>query len=546
MKKFFTLLSVALLTASVFSQTPEKMGYQAVIRDSNNALVKNIQVGMEINIRQGSPTGTIVYSETQTPTTNANGLVGIEIGGGMGFSSINWADGPFFIETKTDPTGGTDYTITGTSQLLSVPFALYAKTAESYTGAITEIDPVYLNSQAANITSTDITNLGNLSGVNTGDQDLGGLVTSTEFAAGLNVKVDKESGKSLSSNDYTNDDKTKVSNLSGVNSGDQDLSGLATKAELAIDLGGKVDTISGKGLSTNDYTDGDKTKVVGITDLGSGKIVTDEERERWNDAIPDTIRHPENGIYEGGLIGSYQTYETILMEGTASTSLKHVLVFAVPSNGIVEQRFSYLDQVETASGTTYSLEEPLRLVLTKEFDYSRKPYDQSYHINIKMFRLDGSELFSSSVSPDVPLMNNWGNLGHQVRAKLVSESTVSITIDRIGLPDNFVNFFDASVGYMPSVMVDNFSGEDTKLHLQVKNQGGSKSDFIIVIRDCSQNMDVVSATRLRLESGASADRTINLHFPKISFTDYISLWVDLKSSYGEIYDSVQVFFKRNP
>ena len=134
MKKVFSILAAVLLTASVFAQSPEKMSYQAVIRNSSDALVTNTQIGLEVNIRQGTTSGTVVYTETQTPTTNANGLVSIEIGGGSGFNTIDWANGPYFIETKTDPAGGTNYTITGTSQLLSVPYALYAANAGTATG----------------------------------------------------------------------------------------------------------------------------------------------------------------------------------------------------------------------------------------------------------------------------------------------------------------------------------------------------------------------------------------------------------------------------
>ena len=141
MKKLFTILLAVFLTATVWAQSPNKMSYQAVIRNSSDALVTNTQIGLEVNIRQGTTSGTVVYTETQTPTTNANGLVSIEIGGGSGFNTIDWANGPYFIETKTDPAGGTNYTITGTSQLLSVPYALHAKTAESVTGGITETDP---------------------------------------------------------------------------------------------------------------------------------------------------------------------------------------------------------------------------------------------------------------------------------------------------------------------------------------------------------------------------------------------------------------------
>ena len=134
MKKLFTILLAVFLTATVWAQSPNKMSYQAVIRNSSDALVTNTQIGLEVNIRQGTTSGTVVYTETQTPTTNANGLVSIEIGGGSGFNTINWANGPYFIETKTDPAGGTNYTITGTSQLLSVPYALYAANAGTATG----------------------------------------------------------------------------------------------------------------------------------------------------------------------------------------------------------------------------------------------------------------------------------------------------------------------------------------------------------------------------------------------------------------------------
>ncbi len=146
MKKLFTFLVYVLLTASVFAQSPEKMSYQAVIRNSSDQLVTNQVIGMQISILQGSTIGLAVYVETQTPTTNENGLVSIEIGAGTtsdDFSAIDWANGPYFIKTETDTAGGTNYTITGTSQLLSVPYAMHAKTAETVTGGITETDPVF-------------------------------------------------------------------------------------------------------------------------------------------------------------------------------------------------------------------------------------------------------------------------------------------------------------------------------------------------------------------------------------------------------------------
>ena len=133
--KFCFLLIIILayqqINTSVFAQAPQKMSYQAVIRNSSDQLITNHAVGMKISILQGTATGTVVYTETQTPTTNANGLVSIEIGGGTGFSAINWASGPYFIKTETDPAGGTSYTITSISQLLSVPYALHAIAADN-------------------------------------------------------------------------------------------------------------------------------------------------------------------------------------------------------------------------------------------------------------------------------------------------------------------------------------------------------------------------------------------------------------------------------
>jgi len=147
MKNIHKLKSVLIITlanlliiTSIWAQSPEKMSYQAVVRDASNDLIKGTKIGMQISILQNATDGTAVYVETQTPTTNANGLVTIEIGNGVvvsgDFSTIDWSADSYFIKTETDPAGGSSYTIIGTSQLLSVPYALHAKTTESINGGI--------------------------------------------------------------------------------------------------------------------------------------------------------------------------------------------------------------------------------------------------------------------------------------------------------------------------------------------------------------------------------------------------------------------------
>jgi len=139
MKITLTILLFLTATLTIFAQSPEKMSYQAIIRSQDNKLVKSSPIGLQIIVRQGTATGTSQYQETHVATTNANGLVSLEIGTGTvqsgNFSTISWENGPYFIEVQVDINGGTTYSISGTTQLLSVPYALHAKSAERLVGS---------------------------------------------------------------------------------------------------------------------------------------------------------------------------------------------------------------------------------------------------------------------------------------------------------------------------------------------------------------------------------------------------------------------------
>ncbi len=135
MKKTVLLLVVlATCLFSTFGQAPEGINYQAVVRDASNNILTNQAVGIRMTIQQGSIGGTSIYTETFASTTNAYGLINLIIGSGVtsdNFTTIDWANGPFYMETAIDVTGGANYSVMGTSQLMSVPYALHAKTAES-------------------------------------------------------------------------------------------------------------------------------------------------------------------------------------------------------------------------------------------------------------------------------------------------------------------------------------------------------------------------------------------------------------------------------
>ncbi|MEQ8532192.1 MAG: hypothetical protein RIB86_10085, partial [Imperialibacter sp.] len=138
MKREVFIVFALLIAFGLQAQSPEKMSYQAIIRNGSGNLVANTVIGMRISILQTTAAGAAVYVETQTPTTTASGLVSLEIGTGTvvsgTFAGINWGADVYFLKTETDLAGGTNYTIAGTSQLLSVPYALNAKTAQTVTG----------------------------------------------------------------------------------------------------------------------------------------------------------------------------------------------------------------------------------------------------------------------------------------------------------------------------------------------------------------------------------------------------------------------------
>ena len=135
MKSIYTIILMLFTTLTLWSQAPQKMSYQAVVRDASEMLLTETTVGMQVSILEGSPTGTPVYVETHSPTTNSNGLATLEVGDGSvvtgDFSTIDWGSADYYIKSEIDPDGGTSYTIEGTSQLLSVPYALYAENGGS-------------------------------------------------------------------------------------------------------------------------------------------------------------------------------------------------------------------------------------------------------------------------------------------------------------------------------------------------------------------------------------------------------------------------------
>ena len=126
MKRIFTLImALACMGMTVFAQAPTKINYQVVARDADNAVIQEQPVSVQIDILQGSATGTSVYTETLNTTTNFDGLLSLEVNAG----EIDWANGPYFIQTTVEGN------VISTVQLMAVPYAFYAaKAATDFSG----------------------------------------------------------------------------------------------------------------------------------------------------------------------------------------------------------------------------------------------------------------------------------------------------------------------------------------------------------------------------------------------------------------------------
>lgn len=159
MKKVITLLFV-FMGLSIFSQTPESFRYQAVVRDVSGTLLNNQTVGLRISIMENSVSGSSVYTETFNLSTNDYGLANLSIGAGSVqsgvFASIDWGSTTHYIQVELDAAGGSNYQLVGTSQLLSVPYALYAKNVENDQVDDADNDPSNEN-QTLSISGSDIT-----------------------------------------------------------------------------------------------------------------------------------------------------------------------------------------------------------------------------------------------------------------------------------------------------------------------------------------------------------------------------------------------------
>jgi len=279
MKKIYTILASLLLTLSMYAQSPEAINYQAVVRDGSGNIIANQSIGVQISILQTTATGTVIFSETFTKTSNGFGLINLAIGTGTAttgtFAGIDWSTGPYFVKTAVDVTGGSSYVDMGTSQLLSVPYALYAKNS----GDSKWLDGI----------NTGIGYFGGSVGIGT----LDALSTSTllvvDDSAGNinNIRVQNVNANGVTRINVTNDDDTEM--VFGINNSTSSFG--ANEAflwyfdnyDFKIGIGG-FERLRIKNTTGNIEV---KTGDVYIENIGSGVIMKSPNGNCWRMTVSD-------------------------------------------------------------------------------------------------------------------------------------------------------------------------------------------------------------------------------------------------------------------
>ena len=296
MKKLLCFVFVTLFfSLSAFAQT-EGINFQGVARNAAGEVLVSQKISLRLSVVLGSESGAVAYVETRLATTNPQGVFAVVVGDGNvisktgNFSSIDWGTASKFIKVEMDPNAGNNFLMMGTSRMQAVPFAFYAYgvDAENVKGIL----PLGSGGTGVASISELKTSLAVDQINNTSDAS---KPISTATQAALTTKVDKVTGKELSTNDYTTAEKTKLAAITGTNTGDQDLSAFATTSQLVTkanatdvttslatkanaadvttSLATKVDKVTGKELSTNDYTTAEKTKLAAITGTNTGDQV---------------------------------------------------------------------------------------------------------------------------------------------------------------------------------------------------------------------------------------------------------------------------------
>ena len=308
---FFPIFAVA--------QAPQKINFQSVLRNTTGEVVSNSSVSLRISILSGTITGTLVYSETHAKTTDAGGLMSLQIGSGTVlsgvFANIDWGSTSHFIKLEADFSGGSNYVVLGTQELMSVPYALYASK--------TDTSALNLTSRlATKLNATDTVSLSNRinakANTNSGSSDTSLLNLTNRFSTKLNV-TDTTSLSNRIDLKLTKTDTASLSNRIDLKLTKTDTASLSNRIDGKLT---KTDTAS---LSNRIDLKLTKTDTASLSNRIDGKLTktdTASLSERINTKLNSSVI--DLGIRTGDIIYWDEDLRKfrILAPGTAGQVLK--------------------------------------------------------------------------------------------------------------------------------------------------------------------------------------------------------------------------------
>lgn len=261
MKFYDKILLILILSTTNFliSQAPSQFTYQSVVRTNSGSLVSNQQVGFRFTVLKGSELGSIVFEEEHTVTTNINGLATMIIGKGSGtdnLSEIDWGIDSYFLKVEVDPEGGFNYVAEDTTQLLSVPFALYSNSSGSNL-TITGQDFLTISNNDITVNKIDLSDdvdgilpIAN-GGTGSSTAPMVGVITALDAASARNVLGLSTVASSGSYNDLT-DKLTAGTNIDITNGV---ISSTNTNTEYTAGTGISIDGNNSISSTITQYTD---------------------------------------------------------------------------------------------------------------------------------------------------------------------------------------------------------------------------------------------------------------------------------------------------
>ena len=259
MKKIIICFFLALFINDIYSQSPNNFTYQSVVRDASGKLMSNKEISFRIAILKSSQNGSSVYSEEHSVTTNTNGLATMVIGKGLSadeMDTIDWSDGPYYLKVEVDPEGGFNFIAEDTTQLLSVPYALYSNSSGS-TLTITGQDYLTINNNQITVNKVDLTDdvEGILpvekGGTGSSTAPMVGVITAADAASARNVLELSTVASSGSYNDLT-DKLTAGTNIDITNGV---ISSTDTNTEYTAGTGIAIDGNNSISSTITQYTD---------------------------------------------------------------------------------------------------------------------------------------------------------------------------------------------------------------------------------------------------------------------------------------------------